>query len=615
MVEVGVEGDGTAREVVQLKAVVAEAEVADEGLRRRRLTAEEHGGGLFVPAAQHILHGLGHPRTRSGGMAVILGIAEILTAAVVLIQDLDVIQPALLKEGGIGLVQELAPHGRGGANVIALSLGGADLADGHLAVGARAHACLQALLLVEVHGGVVIHQAALRSVAKSRAVHAQHILLVMQSGLEPIEILYPAVGRPDEGRCPGSSPLPVHEDHHEAALGGGADAIQHGQGIGVGEQGIGIHHVGVVPAADGVGHDQRGILVPCGQGSIPRDLPRLGGQMSLKPQAVDLGGRLPAAVGGLPNHRVVGGKDFTEFHTAEESGLDGRPLAVAEEIHGLHGAVGIVEAHVQARVLPEIGHHLGGDHVGEQGVAPDGGVLGIPEAEVGAVALVVAGNQNTLVVGKQHLAALFGILDHQTRQSHAGEVHPLGKGILCVGVHGNTPSDTAVGLGQGHDNDQILKGGGEITKETAVFCFGAGARLVGGIVMGLPRLVAETDAEQGRGGGHTLHAVYDQRGDMSRGEIHGNRHTVKLADTHKALLGGEICNTSIVPHIGEIIKREDRLSVNFHLFFLHMAKSILTNPPNPSIIMVIKFALRSAKKEIHYDSVPIPLSPHGPGPL
>ena len=179
----------------------------------------------------------------------------------------------------------------------------------------------------------------------------------------------------------------------------------------------------------------------------------------------------------------------------------------------------------------------------------------------------MGGDQNALVVGKEDFAAAFGVLPFQIGESDAGEVYPLGKGILYVGIHGNAPPDTAVGFGQGHGDGQIIKGRGKIAVQTAGLGLGASARLVGGVVMSLSSFVAETDAEERRGGGHTLHAVYDQRGDMSRGEIHGNGHTVKLADTHKALLGGEICNTSIVPQIGEIIKRVDRRIREFLLIF------------------------------------------------
>ena len=274
-----------------------------------------------------------------------------------------------------------------------------------------------------------------------------------------------------------------------------------------------------------------------------------------------------------------------------------------------------METDVETAILPQVGHHLGGDHVGEQGVAPQRGVFGLPKAEVGDVALGVGGDQNALVVGKQDLTARLGVLPLQIGEGHAGEVYPLRKGLVGIGGNRDTPVDPACGIRQGYSDGQILKGGREARENAAVIRGGAQGGVIGGVVMGLPRLVAETDAEERRGGGHTLHTVYDQRGDMSRGEVHRQSHVIKVAGTHKALLGSQFFDTTIVPHIGEIIKGEDGISVNFHLFFLHMAKSILTNPPNPSIIMVIKFALRSEKKEIRYDSVPIPLSPHGPGPL
>ena len=452
-------------------------------------------------------------------MAVIPGVAEILPAAVVLVQDLDVIQAALLKEGRVGLVQQLAPYRGGGADVVALSLGGADLTD-NTSVGALAHTRRQALLLVVVHGGVIIHQMTLGGVAEARAVHPQHIPLAVKGVAELAEALHPAVGRPDEGGRPGSGPLPVHEDHHETALGGHTDAVQHGQGIGVREHGIGIHDVGIVPAADGVGHDQRGITVPCGESLIPHDLPRLGRQMPLKPPAVDLGGRLPPPIGGLPDQGIVGLKMLAEVHTAEKAGLEGGPTAVTEEVQSLDPTGGIVCADIQPAVLPEIGHHLGGDHVGEQGVAPEGGVLGIPEAEVGRVTLQMAGDQNALVVGEQDLTARHGSLPLQIGQGHTGEIHPLGKGIPRVGVHGHAPPDTAVLLGQSHGDGQILKGRGKIAVQPALFGLGAGAGFIGGIVVGLPRLIAETDTEQGRGGYHTLHTVQDQGRDMPRGEVH-----------------------------------------------------------------------------------------------
>jgi hypothetical protein len=61
-------------------------------------------------------------------MAVVAAIAEILASAVILVQDLNVVQSAL-KEGSVGLGQQIVSHGRGGTDVIALSLACADAAD------------------------------------------------------------------------------------------------------------------------------------------------------------------------------------------------------------------------------------------------------------------------------------------------------------------------------------------------------------------------------------------------------------------------------------------------------------------------------------------------------
>ena len=533
VVDVGVQRHGTTREVVQLKAIVAEAKIADEGLRRRRLAAEEHSGGLVVPLTQHGLHGLRHPRTGRGGMAVILGVAEILTAAVVLIQDLHVVQPAL-KEGGVGLRQQIVTCGGCGTDIVALSLGGADLAD-HRSVGTHAHGGLQPFGLVGLLA-VVVGQIALHGVAKSRAVHAQHIPLVVEGGLELIKVLHPAVGRPDEGRRPGSGALPVHEDHHEAALGGAAKLVQNRERIGVGEHGIGAHLVGVVPAANGVGHDEGGILVPVGQGVILAHLLGAGREVGLKPCAVDLGGGLPATVGGLPDHGIVGGKDLTELHAAEQTGLQDGVPAVAEEIQRLDPAGWIVGTDVQPAILPQIGHHLGGDHVGEQGVAPQRGVLGLPEAEVGAIALKMGGDQDTLVVGKQDLTARGGVFPLQIGQSHAWEVHPLGKGDPRVGRYRNAPIRRPVAVLQGHGDGELAEGRGEIGVDTAVFSLGAGGGIVGGVVVSLPCLVSQTDTEQRRHGGHALHAVQDKGSNVTCGEIYGESHIVESIGEHGCLL-------------------------------------------------------------------------------
>jgi hypothetical protein len=73
--------------------------------------------------------------------------------------------------------------------------------------------------------------------------------------------------------------------------------------------------------------------------------------------------------------------------------------------------------------------------------------------------------------------------------------------------------------------------------------------------------VRRGDGKGREGGSDTLRAVYDPRGNLSRGKSTERVILFNPADVHKAFLGDVICSTFVVPQIGETIKREDRLFV------------------------------------------------------
>ena len=517
MVQVGVERDGTADHVVELKAVVAELQIADEGLGRRRLTAEAPAVKAAVPATQQILHACGHPAAGRGGMAVVAAVAEVLAAAVVLIQDLGVVQIAV-QQGGVGLVQQITAHGRGGADIVALPLGGADLGDGHKAVVAGAHACLQPAGGV-VLGPLVVGQIALQGVAEARAVHAQKIPRTVQGVLEAVEAVAIPVGGPHVGGRPGGGALPVHEEHHEAAFGAAADLLQDGESVGVGVEGVGGHVIGVVDAAHGVGHHQGGILVPGGEGLVVPDLGGAGRQMGLQPAPIPLGGRLPASLGGRPDHGEIGGIALAVVSPRVEADLQGNAAVLLQVVNGLDAPFFVVSAHVQAAVLPQVGHHLGADHVGEDGVTAQGGIAGIPMAEIRPLPHDHVGDQRALVVGVKHTAArALGVVFHQLGQGDEGKVHPFDQGVLVRLLRGHAPGGGISLGGQGNRHPQRVRP----VKAPIHSAVGGGGE-VDGIVGGehplRSRVIPQTQAEQGGGGQSALLAAKGQGGHLAAGEL------------------------------------------------------------------------------------------------
>ena len=111
-------------------------------------------------------------------MTVLTTIAEVLTAAVVLIQDLNVVE-ILGKQGRIRLSQDFATDGRSGANIVARPLFATDIGRLHLTVRVGAHTTLKASRFIFRRFIVGVDQVALEGVAEARAVDAKQMVALV----------------------------------------------------------------------------------------------------------------------------------------------------------------------------------------------------------------------------------------------------------------------------------------------------------------------------------------------------------------------------------------------------------------------------------------------------
>ena len=107
-------------------------------------------------------------------MSVIVGVAEVLASAVVLVEDLSVVH-ATLKERGVSFKEYVLAKLRSGTDIIAGALSLTDTADMHLAVGSLTHTRLKTSSCDLIFHIIFGYKIALYSVSEAGAIYAKQV--------------------------------------------------------------------------------------------------------------------------------------------------------------------------------------------------------------------------------------------------------------------------------------------------------------------------------------------------------------------------------------------------------------------------------------------------------